>query len=208
MELLLAADSLPFLVAILVVLMIGVVEGFAVLSGISFSGFLEAHVPDGIDGAADFWLGWLHVGKVPLLVLLVVLLIAFGLIGLILNAIVYSVLGHYPYHALSVTIALLGALPVVRISGAAIARIIPKDETSAVLLETLVGHVAVVVNGTARPNYPAEARVKSGQDQTFYVRVEPEAGGAVLNTGESVLLIKQISGSRFLAIVNPRPDIL
>ena len=88
------------------------------------------------------------------------------------------------------------------------ARIIPKDETSAVLLETLVGHVAVVVNGTARVNYPAQARVKSEQGQTFYIHVEPDDEDVQFTTGESVLLIKQISGARFLGIANPRPDLL
>jgi hypothetical protein len=109
---------------------------------------------------------------------------------------------------LSVPLALAGAIPVVRVSGAVIARYIPKDETSAVSLESLVGHVAVVVNGTARANYPAEAKIRNEQGQTFYVRVEPEGAGVRFKAGDSVLLVKQISGSRFLAIANPRPDFL
>ena len=204
-----APASLPFMGAVLIILVIGVAEGVAVLAGVSFSGWLsDVSLDNGIDGAADSWLGWLHVGKVPILVLLVLLLTAFATIGLIFNAITHSFLGVYPYPILSVAIAFLGAIPVVRLFGAAIARIIPKDESSAVLLETLVGHVAVVVNGTARANYPAEAKIKSEQGQTFYVRVEPEVEGEEFHAGASVLLVKQISGSRFLAIVNPRPDIL
>lgn len=208
MELLIAPASLPFMAAILIIVLIGVIEGMAMLAGISFSGWLDSVSLDGVDGAADSWLGWLHVGKVPVLVLLVILLTAFAMIGLVFNATVHTVLGIYPYPVLSVVVAFLGSVPVVRMVGTGIARIIPKDESSAVLLETLVGHVAVVVSGTARTNYPAEARVKNEQGQTFYVRVEPEMETAEFKAGESVLLVKQISGSRFVAITNPRPDLL
>jgi hypothetical protein len=208
MEFFVAPASLPFTAAILLVLIMGLVEGVAVYFGFGFSEWLNVFAPEGIEGAADSWLGWLHVGKAPLLVLLVILLTAFSIIGFTLNALAHDLIGIYPTSFLSVPIAFIGALPVVRILGAAIARLIPKDETSAVSLDTLVGHVAVVMNGTARVNYPAQAKVKNGQGQIFYVHVEPENEDNSLNTGDSVLLIKQISGTRFLAIANPRPDIL
>lgn len=206
MDFLVAAQLLPFTAAILIVLIIGLVEGAAAYSGFGFSEWLDA--AGGMDGAADSWLGWLHVGKAPLLVLLVIFLTAFSFIGLALNALAHGLFGLYLAPLLSVPLALIGAIPVVRVTGSAVTRLIPKDETSAVLLETLTGHVAVVINGTARAQYPAEARVKNGQGQTFYVRVEPEAFDLEFKSGESVLLVKQISGARFLAIHNPRPDIL
>jgi membrane protein implicated in regulation of membrane protease activity len=208
MEFLLAPQSLPFVAAVIVVLIIGIVEGIAAHFGFGISEWLNDFAPEGIEGAADSWLGWLHIGKAPLLVMLVILLTAFALIGLTMNAITHGLLGFYLYPLLSVPLALVGAVPVARISGAAIARIVPKDETSAVTLDTLVGHVAVVMNGTARANYHAEAKVKNEQGQTFYVRVEPEGETDEFKSGESVLLVKHISGSRFLAIANPRPDIL
>jgi hypothetical protein len=211
MNLFLAPEAWPFTVAVMLLVAIAAVEGLALLVGLSFSGWLDHLLPDashGLEGVSDSWLGWLHVGKVPLLVLLVVLLTAFALIGYTVNALVHGALGLYPPALISTAVAFLGALPVVRMSGAAIARIIPRDETSAVLLETLVGRVAVIVNGTARANYPAEARVKNEHGQTLYVRVEPDGQEMQFGAGESVLLVKQISGSRFLAIANPRPDLL
>lgn len=211
MSVFLAPESWPFTVAVMLLVAIAVVEGAALVIGVSFSGWFDHLLPDaahGIEGAADSWLGWLHVGKVPILVLLAVLLTAFAIIGFTLVSLVHGMLGVYPPALLSAPVAFLGALPVVRVSGAAIARIIPRDETSAVRLETLVGRVAVVVNGTARANYPAEARVKNEHGQTHYVRVEPDGPDMQFGPGESVLLVKQISGSRFLAIANPRPDIL
>lgn len=211
MDLFLAPESWPFTVAVMLVVAIAAIEGMALLVGASFSGWLDHLAPDaahGLEGVSDSWLGWLHVGKVPMLVLLVVLLTAFAMIGYTVNAVAHGALGFYPPPLLSAVVAFFGALPVVRASGAAIARILPRDETFAVSLDSLVGRVAVVVNGTARTNYPAEARVKNEHGQTLYVRVEPDRDEIQFGPGESVLLVKQISGSRFLAIANPRPDIL
>jgi hypothetical protein len=154
------------------------------------------------------WLGWLHVGKVPLLVLLVILLTTFALIGFALNIASHTFLGVYPHPLLSSGLALMGALPTVSLLGGLIARLIPKEESSAVSLSSLVGHVATVVNGTAKPGYPAQARVKTEQGQTFYVHVEPDSDAQQFNAGDAVLLVRQISGARFIAIANPRPDLL
>ncbi len=212
MELILAPESWPFSAAVMLLIAITTIEGMGLLFGLSVSGWfdnlLPEHPGDGLDGIADSWLGWLHVGKVPVLVLLVLLLTVFAIIGYTLNAVTHGLLGFYPPVLLSGVLALLGALPTVRVFGSLIARLIPRDETSAVLLESLVGRIAVVINGTARINYPAEAKVKNEQGQTFYVRVEPDAPDVQFGAGEAVLLVRQISGSRFMAIANPRPDLL
>lgn len=209
MTLFLAPESWLFTLAVVLLVFIAVIEGLGLLVGVSVSGWLDHLLPDaGLESVSDSWLGWLHLGKVPVLVLLVVLLTAFALIGYTINGLTHNLFGIYPPTMLSAPVALFGALPVVRISGAAIARLIPRDETSAVTLDSLVGRVAVVVNGTARANYPAEARVKNEHGQTLYVRVEPDVEDKQFGAGESVLLVRQISGSRFQAIANPRPDIL
>lgn len=208
MELLLAPQSLPFTAALLLVFLVGVIETAAVLSGLSLSGWMDAILPGDFTPAVDSWLGWLHVGRVPVLVLLVLWLSTFSMIGMLFNIMVYGMLGIYPYPLISIPVAFAGSLPMVRLTAAGLAKILPKDETSAVLLKTLVGRTAVVINGTARAHYPAEAKVKNEQGQTFYVRVEPEQDSQAFTAGQSVLLIKQISGTRFLAITNPRPDLL
>lgn len=217
MELFLAPQSWPFTVAVLLLLAIALLEGLALLIGVSLSGWIDHLAPDlshglegahGVEGGPDSWLGWLQIGKVPILVLLVILLTAFALIGYAINGVVHAGWGFYPPTLLTAAAAFLGALPVVRLTGAAIARLIPRDETTAVSFDSLVGQVAVVVSGTARAGYPAEARVKTVHGQTLYIRVEPDGPERAFGAGESVLLIQQISGSRFLAIANPRPDLL
>ena len=211
MSLFLAPECWPFTMAAMLLVAIAVIEGMALLAGFSFSGWLDNLVPHLVhdfDSLPDSWLGWLHIGKVPMLVILIVLLTAFSTMGYAINGIAHSLLGFYPPVWLSVLLAFFSALPVVRVFAMGVARIIPRDESSAVSLGSLVGRVAVIVNGTAQENCPAQARVRVDSGQTLYIHVEPDGTGATLATGDSVLLVKQISGSRFMAIANPRPDLL
>ena len=106
LELLGASNNLPFTVALLVMLVIAAMEGVALLLGAGLSDVFDAMIPDmdidldvGVDatGASAFTrlLGWLHVGRVPVLMLLIVFLTAFGLIGLTLQSMVRGVIGGY-----------------------------------------------------------------------------------------------------------------
>ena len=79
--------------------------------------------------------------------------------------------------------------------------VMPKDETTAVTLDTLVGRVATVTLGTATAERPAEARVNDEHGTTHYVRVIPEAGRQALPQGTQVLLVRQ-EGNCFVAIEN------
>ncbi len=208
MELILAPESVPFTTAIIFVILLGTTEAISLLIGVSLSGIFDHLAALHFDVHADSGLGWLHLGKVPVLVLLVLFLTAFSIVGFTGNALAHGFLGSYLPPLLSSAIAFLFALLAVRVFGAALARIIPSDETSAVSLNTLVGHIAIIINGTAKKNYPAQARVMTEKGQTFYIRVEPESETEQFVLNDSVLLVKQISGTRFLACANPRPDLL
>ncbi|HEX2826279.1 MAG TPA: YqiJ family protein [Burkholderiales bacterium] len=209
MSVFLAPESWPFLAATLVLLALTLVEGLALLVGFSASQWVDSFLPDSVHAdAPDSVLGWLHVGKVPLLVLLIVFLASFAVIGFALNIVASGVFGLRLPALLSGPIALIAALPVVRGVGAAVAHIIPRDQSYAVSLDTLVGRVAAVVAGTARQGYPAQARVMTEHGQTVYVMVEPDTSETTFPPNESVLLVRRVSGTRFVAIKNPRPDLL
>jgi hypothetical protein len=208
MELILAPESAPFTTAIIFVIFLAVIEGISLLVGASLSGLFDHFAAPHLELDSDSGLGWLHLGKVPVLVLLVLFLTAFAIVGFTCNAISYRVLGSYLPLILSTAMAFLCAVFMVRLCGAALARIIPNDESSAVTLDTLVGHIAVIVNGTAKKDYPAQARVTTEKGQTFYIRVEPESATEQFVVNDSVLLVKQLSGTRFLVCANPHPELL
>lgn len=206
-----AAETWPFTVAIFLMLLIALVEGIAVLVGASLSESLQQALPDSWDhahGPFDKLLGWLYVGRVPVLALIVLFLASFAIAGFALNMVANATVGVWLTPLISVPAALFVALPVVRVLGAGLARLIPTDQTYAVSFDSLVGRVATIVGGTARKGYPAQARVANEHGQNLYVMVEPDAEGMTFQSGERVLLTKQISGSRFAGAVNPWPDLI
>jgi hypothetical protein len=206
-----AAETWPFTAATFLMLLIAIVEGVAMVAGATLSGMLQHHLPDPWDnlhGPFDKLLGWLYVGRVPFLVLLVLFLAGFALTGFGLNLVAHRFIGAWVSPIVSVPAAFFATLPIVRILGAGLARLIPQDQTYAVSFDSLVGRVATIVGGTARRGYPAQARVPNEHGQTLYVMVEPDAEGMTFEGGERVLLTKRIAGSRFAAAINPWPDLL
>jgi hypothetical protein len=210
MNLLFTPETWPFAVASLLILSIAVIEGVALLIGTTATGWLDSllhHSPDAPE-SPDSWLGWLHLGKVPVLVLVVLFLALFAVIGFALDLAAAGVFGTMIPPLIAAPVAAVAALPLMRVCAGGIAHLIPSDQTYAVSLDTLVGRVAVIVSGTARLGYPAQGKVTSEHGQVLYVMVEPDAADVTFVQNDAVLLVKQLSGTRFQAIRNPRPDLL
>ena len=92
-------------------------------------------------------------------------LAGFALTGFALNMVAHRFFGVWVPPIISVPAAFFATLPIVRILGAGLARLIPQDQTYAVSFDSLVGRVATIVSGTARPGYPAQARVPNEHGQ-------------------------------------------
>jgi Inner membrane protein YqiJ, OB-fold/Inner membrane protein YqiJ, N-terminal len=188
-----------------------VTEAVALLIGMSTAhlgmdgGDADADAPDGFVGEA---LGWLHFGKVPLLVILVIFLTTFAVSGFVAQFVTRAMIGHFLPLLAAVAVATVAAVFGVRVFGGALSKVIPKDETSAVPDHSLVGRVGTIVIGTARAGRPAEARIRDEHGASHYVMVEPEEPDQTFAAGASVLLVRHLSGRRFQAIHNPKPELL
>lgn len=197
---LLSPDNVPFVAALVLMLLIGAVEALGFGGGLAVGEGIE-----GLDGDVNVetpsLLSWINVGRLPLLMLIVVFLFGFGMTGLIGQRIVAAILGQPGPWFLAAPLAFAVALPVTRVFGRGVARIIPRDETSAVSRDSLVGRVAVVVTGDARQASAAQARVRDEHGQVHYVMVEPDNAADVFAQGSSVLLVRH-AGAKYFAIHN------
>jgi hypothetical protein len=187
-----APENLPFAVALVVMIMIGVVEAVGL-------GASAAHVDVDLDGHGGDLLGWLGVGRVPLLMLLVVLLALFGLIGLAIQQFADTLLGAPLSPWIAAPLAFAGSLPLLGMCGRGLARIMPGDETTAVSIDTLLGKRATVTIGSARRGSPARAQVRDVHGQIHYVMVEPNDDLGSLAAGETVLLVRR-EGDIFIGL--------
>jgi hypothetical protein len=215
MQLITASENLPFTVALAVMFGIALLEGITTVFGAGFSAVLDTLIPDmdigmdvDLDGpevrtpnAVTRLLGWLRVGQVPILMLLVIFLTAFGLLGLGIQSVTHGIIGAYAPGWMASIPAVVFAMPVVRVLGGLLEKFMPKDETEAVSEDSFVGRIALITLGKAEKGSPAQARLKDRFGQSHYVMVEPETENDAFEQGEQVLLIKKMN-SVFLAIRN------
>jgi hypothetical protein len=195
--------NLPFSVALLLMLMIGLAEAVGLGAG---AVHLDAHVDvhaDAHAGGPDL-LGWLGIGKVPLLIVIVVLLAFFALIGIGIQQLAEAVWGAPLSPWVAGPAAFVGALPLTGIGARGLARIMPSDETTAVGIGTLVGKRAEIVIGTARRGSPARARVRDVHGQTHYVMVEPTEEDGLIEAGATALLVRR-EGELFFGLPDANP---
>jgi membrane protein implicated in regulation of membrane protease activity len=118
-----------------------------------------------------------------------------------------GVLGSYLPMWLASLPAVLMGLTTVRGVGALLAYIIPRDETSAVGEEALIGRAGMVTQGIARRGSAAEVKVRDHLGRAHYLRVEPDVDGEEFAEGTAVLIVKRV-GASYRGIHNPRPDLL
>ncbi len=133
---------------------------------------------------------WLGLGKMPMLIWLAVLLLAFGLSGIGLQLGLKSLLSD----TLSTWLVALPAggfgLWFARRFGAVFARILPQVETEALSERSLGRRRGVITQGTAAKGRPAEVRVMDRYGNAHYLRAEPFAKGEEIAQGTEVLVIR------------------
>jgi YqiJ-like protein len=203
-----APELWPFALAAGLMMALAVIEGLALLMGVSTSYWHDGAIADHPDSFVGAALGWLHFGKVPLLAIVVIFLTTFALAGFIIQFATKAMIGSYLPLLVAVALAFVVAVVGVRILGGALSKMIPRDESTAVSDASLIGRVGTIVIGTARAGMPAEARVQDEHGATHYVMVEPDEPDQSLAAGTRVLLVRHVSGRRFHAIHNPKPELL
>lgn len=145
-------------------------------------------------------LGWLGIGKVPLLIWLAAWLMAFGLAGiggqmLLRDAFTVAL----PAGLAAIPAALL-AFWFARGFGAVFARLLPKNETQALSESALGRRRGVVTQGTAARGRPAEVRVMDGYGNAHYLRAEPLNDQEQIASGTEVLVIRDRRAKRYVLV--------
>ena len=209
-----APETEIFGIAIALMVLLGVLEVISMLAG-GISDWLDNLLPDSLTETAHAeveldvadagifvrFLSWLYVGRIPVLMLMVVFLAVYGLTGYLFQTAFATVFGSYLNGTLAAVIVWFLSLPLVRVTASGLYKIMPKDETTAVSQESLIGRVGTVVLGEARVGNAAQVRVKDAYGQQHYVMVEPDSED-VLKQGDAVLLVS-LDRNTFKAILNP-----
>ena len=142
-------------------------------------------------GMVEGLLTLLGMGRVPLTIWLALFLLMFAGIGLSVQELATSLTGAPLYSWLAALIAGAAAVPVTGVLARPLGAILPKDHTTAVSTQSLIGRRATITDGVARTGSPARARVRDVHGQAHYVMVEPHEETSALHAGDEVLLVRR-----------------
>jgi hypothetical protein len=209
-----APGSGPFTAALLLMFGLALVEVGALIMGLSAHEAIDDLLTSGagLEPAGDGVsateatslvgraLAWFYFGRVPALVILIVFLTTFGLAGLALQGFLRDAFGAGLPAAAAVPIVAIASLPVVRWVSGGLARVLPRDETSAVDPWAFIGATAEVVGpGRATLGLPTQARLVDPFGTEHYLLVEPLEAGVTFAPGDVVRLAYETLGGRYAA---------
>ena len=184
-------------------LALGGIELLTTLVGFSISELVGKEFTTETD--TDSGLGglflWINAGRLPLLILIILVLGLFSIIGFLLQGLAHGIGLSVPTPIAALAAAAC-SIPAIRVTSRGIARIIPRDETYAVNDADFVGHVAEVSVGPLDQGLPGRVRLKDvfGNWHSLVARASPDS--APLPVGASVLLVDRDAKS-FIAISAP-----
>lgn len=216
-QLLNAPQTAPFGIALMIMLLLFIIEIMALVFG-GGNEWLDGLLPDelnphaevGVDaadaGIAIRFLSWLYFGKVPVLMLFVLFLAIFGLMGFIVQSIVFNIAGFYLPVFVAIILVWILSLPLLRVFAKGLYKILPKDESSAIYQSELIGRVGIITIGTASIDKKTEVKVKDTHNQTHYVMVFSD-NDDILNQGDFVLLVSY-DGVNFRGIRNTNENLI
>ena len=141
---------------------------------------------------------WLNAGRVPLLILIMIMLGSFGAIGYMIEGVSHSFIGWLPTFMAAIP-AFIVTIPVTRPSACWYLKIVPRDETYVVEAGSLVGRTGVIVTGPLADNTIARVKVKDAHGNHHFPWVRTKDPNLKLDNGDHVLLVEHI-GSDYLAI--------
>ncbi|KFZ37567.1 hypothetical protein HR45_09060 [Shewanella mangrovi] len=202
-EFLLSDQNFLFSCALCLMLLLALVEGVGALVGISLGNLIDQLLPVDLDIDADAGvelanpangvtalLGWLCFAKLPFLVWLILALTSFSVSGYVVNATAQNLFGTLLPLYISLPVAIVAMLWLTRMIGQPLARLLPKNESSAISSRSFVGKSARITIGTARRELPAEAVLVDDFGQKHYILVAPE-DDSVLPAGTEVALLEK-----------------
>jgi hypothetical protein len=202
-DILLAPDVRPFAVAAAIMIALGGIEVLTTMIGLSISELIGHDISvdaDNHGGLSGLFL-WINAGRLPLLILFILILGVFSIEGFLLQGIAH-VLGLVIPVSIVVLAAIGGSLPVIRTTSRGLARIIPRDETYAVNDADFVGKIATVTVGPLDQGLPGRARLKDVFGNWHTVSARASHDSPDLAVGASVLLVDRDQRG-FIAIGAP-----
>lgn len=163
------------------------------------AGLDVSHEP-GMFGTA--W-DWLNAGRVPLLILIMIMLGSFGTIGYMIEGISHAFIGWLPTFMAAIPAFIL-TIPVTRRVSLLVSKVVPRDETYVVEAGSLVGQTGIIVTGPLAENTIARVKVRDAHGNHHFPWVRTKDANLKLDNGDHVLLVEHIGGEYLAIAADPK----
>jgi len=146
---------------------------------------------DQLDGLGLDFLGWLGLGKVPLLILMNIGLSAFVIVGFGVQLALYQIFPLTLAAWVALPLSVVSGILAMRVLGPILGGLLPKSETYAVERGSFVGHVAEVVDTVVAvsPGRSFEVRINDQYGTTHYFKASVNQPVDMFKRGERVLIL-------------------
>lgn len=182
-----SAPFLLFTLAFISTLILALTETLGTSLKFSPSAWVEARLPRFV----VYILKRLHANQFPIFILTILFLLSTGVFGYLLQFICYAITDAFASLWMIIIPVLLISLLFTVFLGHWLSQLMYSDRTMPVIGQPeLLGRIATICRGDARPGFSAQARVRDQQGHLHYVEVEPEFGELELNS-EIILVSKQ-----------------
>jgi hypothetical protein len=188
----------PFTIAAVIMLGILALELASLAMGNPLSGVVDGlfdhdlgapHGDAPSEGVMATAFDWLNPGRVPLLVILVIILAAFAMAGLLLQTVLATILFPLP-GAAAAALVFPFVFPMTRWSTRIVSKVVPRDESYALAEQDFVGMTGVVTVGPARAGVVARARIVDARGNVHFPRVEPFDVAETYPEGTPILVVE------------------
>lgn len=176
-----------YLYPLLAGLCLGVLQIVVFFAGSVSFGDALTDMLDGTDVGDLF--DWLNIGRVPISILGMLLLVSFGAVGIALSGLL-PFLPAWTY----AFVAAPAAIGVTKFVGNGIASVLPRDESYAIVRNQLVGRRGVVTLGPLDDGPPGNVRVRDRHGELHTIRALPADPGTSITHGAQVVVVAEEEG--------------
>ena len=210
--LLILGNNPVFATALFVLLGIAVLEGILSLLGFGVTSIFDTFFPEAdipsieVDNPSTTFselFSWLNKGRVPVVMLFISFLGAFGTIGIFIQENLNYFMGYRLNVYIAIAISLIISFPIIRYFSIILGRILPKDETTAVSKSSFIGNYATIILGTATYTNFVQAKFIDIYNQEHYVMVQSGSKTDIFKEGDQCLLMKELESGVFLVMKDP-----
>ncbi|HEX8348814.1 MAG TPA: OB-fold-containig protein, partial [Hymenobacter sp.] len=199
LDFLFLSDNIVFLIAGIAVLALFAFEVIAALIGGSLH-LIHADSDIAFGNDVGGVMDWLNPNEVPVIILMTIFLGVFAALGFSLQWIWLGLGLPLLSPLITAPVTAAGALLPVKAASTVIGRVLPRETTNAITVDSLFGYYGKITIGPVMERAQGQAKVRDDHGVTHYFQVVLDDSG-IAEEGDNVVLLERVSDDSHVFVV-------